>query len=543
MGASSFRRLRWGQRIALLGLLVLVLSPFGFVAGRSLIRLDDPSPAVGRAQVITQGIAALPDGDYVMRIVRRTAPALGDAKIGRRALGFALATDEPILITEVTGDGDDVAYRDVARIAPGEAYLTLEGTRQIRASLSGESSSYTGIEFVPPDQANNVGTGELLYVSEALESPSGQHDLDLVRNVLAQQDIANVPDTGGQILVLATDGAIDILPGRTRGMRLEAGESAIFNAEELEIRASEESAYGIPTNQLGSLTNMLQTDSPVAGYVVVVIGPEVPKTGEPTPTATATTAPIEPSATAVPTEVIPEPTSEPEVLGSVGVIGRLCQPGVSIEEISDAACPVIPEGFDLVLSGPSGTFGLGSANRIDASWYWTELTLGTYSLSPTLYPGNANDYFIPGSSAIGGSSETGYSITVDESAPAIVAPIYFLQPAVRVTTAPVSVAIAVCEDGPDGPVSCSSPGSWDIDPQPYLVSSTGLQYSWTDAKQTRFVYTWNVPAGTYSLYQSGWQGDFYINGTRYSPGSAFVFTTDGINPVQIDVQDVMYIIE
>src|SRR5690606_7862808 len=124
---------RWGQRIALLGLLVLVLSPFGFVAGRSLIRLDDPSPAVGRAQVITQGIAALPDGDYVMRIVRRTAPALGDAKIGRRALGFALATDEPILITEVTGDGDDVAYRDVARIAPGEAYLTLEGTRQIRA--------------------------------------------------------------------------------------------------------------------------------------------------------------------------------------------------------------------------------------------------------------------------------------------------------------------------------------------------------------------------------------------------------------------------
>ncbi len=543
MGASGFRRSRWGQRVALLGLLFLVLSPFGYVTGRSLIRLDDPSPAVGRAQVITQGIAQLPDDEYVMRIVRRIAPVLGDAKVGRRALGFAFATDEPILITEVTGDDDDQQYQDVARIAPGEGFLTLEGTRQIRASLGTEPTIYTGIEFVPPDQANDVGTGELIYVSEAIKTPAGQRDLDLVRNVLAQQDIANVPDTGGQILVLATDGAIDILPGRSRSKRLEAGESAIFNAEDLEIRASEDSAYGVPTNQLGSLTNMLQTDDPIAGYLVVVIGPEVPKTGEPTATATFTAEPVLPSVTAVPTEAPVEPTAIPQELGSIGVTGRLCEPGVTTAKITDAQCPVIPDGFDMALSGPSGSFALANANRIDASWYWTELSLGQYGLSASAYPANANDYFIPGSAAIGGSSDGGYTVTLGPGAADIVAPVYFLQPAVRQTTAPVSVAISVCEQGPNGPVNCSSPASRDVDPMPYLVSSNGTTYTWADAQVTRGVYTWTLPADTWTLFQDGWNGDFYVNGTRYSAGSAYIFTTDGTTQVRIDVQDVFYIIQ
>ena len=124
MVASGIRQSRWGTRLLLVGLLLLVLSPFGFVAARSFVRLDDPSPAIGRAQVITQGIAQLPGDQYVMRIVRRTAPALGDAKIGRRALGFALATAEPILITEVQGEDE---YRDVARAAVGGALMLGAG--------------------------------------------------------------------------------------------------------------------------------------------------------------------------------------------------------------------------------------------------------------------------------------------------------------------------------------------------------------------------------------------------------------------------------
>jgi len=333
MGASGFGQSWLRSRFLLFGMLFLLLSPVAFVAARSFVTLTDPSPAVGRAQVVTQGISALPGTEYVMRVVRRTAPALGDAKVGRRVLGFALATDEPILTTDVEGDG---TFKDRARLAPGEAYMTLNGERQIRASLSGKPTQYLSIEFVPPDRGSDIGTGELLFVSDPITAQPGQRDVDLVRNVLAQQDIAKVPDTGGQIMVLATDGAIDILPKRTRGLRLESGQSAVFNAEEIEIRPSQTSAYGVPTNQLGALTNMLQTDNPVAGYVVVVIGPEVPKTGEPTPTPTPPAA----IATSESPSVTPSPSKQ--ATGSIGVTGRLCNPGVTVESISDVNCPVIP---------------------------------------------------------------------------------------------------------------------------------------------------------------------------------------------------------
>lgn len=538
MGASGNRQSRWGSRILLIGLLLLVLSPFGFAAGRSLIRLDDPSPAVGRAQVITQGIAELPGDEYVMRVVRRIAPPLGDAKIGRRALGYALATDEPIMITEVTGDDQ---YRDVARIAPGEAYMTaLEGTRQIRASLSGQPTEYTGIEFVVPDQAQNVGTGTLLYVSDPLSTPSGQHDLDLVRNVLAQQDVASVPDTGGQILVLATDGAIDIVSKRTPGLHLDAGESAIFNAEELEIRPSETSAYGVPANQLASLTNFLQSDNAAAGYVVVVIGPEVPKTGEPTSTAPTTpTTPAIPAAT-----VSPEATVPTEQFGRIGVTGRLCNPGVTVETINDENCPVLGSGFDLALANDAGTRTLTDAGQIDATWYWSDLPLGAYSLTATAYPPNATDYFVPGSAAVGGSSASGYSVTLDPAAPDLILPVYFLQPPPRPTSSATTFMFTVCEPGEAGPVNCASPSQYQVDPQPYLVSADKLTtLTEADAMRSGDSYTWNLPAGTWQMYQNGWTSYYYVNGQLVEGGNPYTFFVDGSNSSQYSVQDVYVVIE
>jgi hypothetical protein len=536
MGVSDNRQSRWGTRVLLVGLLLLVLAPFGFAAGRSLIDLDDPSPAVGRAQVITQGIAELPDDEYVMRIVRRIAPPLGDAKIGRRVLGFALATDEPILITEEEGENQ---FKDVARIAPGEAYLTLDNTRQIRASLSGQSTEYTSIEFVSPDRASDIGTGKLIYVSDVISTPSGQHDVDLVRNVLAQTDIANVPDTGGQILVLATDGAIDILSQQSGDKRLAAGESALFNAEALEIRPSENSAYGVPTNQLGSLTNMLQTDSPTAGYVVVVIGPEVPKTGEPTPTATLSAT--FPTQTPGPST---QPTTESEPSGAIAITGHLCQPGVTIETISDRSCPVLGDGFDLSLANADSSHTLADATRLDASWQWSDLPLGTYTLATTTYPANANDYFVPGSAAVGGSSATGYSVTLDQSAPNLILPVYFLQPPPQPTTSATTFTITVCQPGEAGPTNCTSPSQYQVDPRPYLVSADSLTtLTEANAQRTGDSYTWNLPAGTWQLYQDGWTSYYYVNGQLVEGGNAFTFVSDGASAVQYSVQDVYIVIQ
>jgi hypothetical protein len=528
MGASDFRQSRWGSRLLLLGLLFLLLSPLGYVAATSLVTtLTEPSPAVGRAQVVTQGISELPGSQYVMRVVRRTAPALGDAKVGRRVLGFALATDEPILITDVDPDG---TFADRARLAPGEAYMTLDDTRQIRASLSGQPAQYLSIEFVPPDQAQNIGTGKLLFVSDPITAPPGQRDVDLVRNVLAQQDIAKVPNTGGQIMLLATDGAIDILPKRSRGFRLQSGESAVLNAEEIEIRPSKTTAYGVPSTELAGLTSMLQTDNPVAGYVVVVIGPEVPKTGEPTPTATA----------AAIATTAPAPTAAQQTLGSIGVTGRLCNPGVTLESISDANCPVLPEEFDLALVGANTSKSLADASRVDMSWYWADLPLGTYALSATTLPRGAIDYFIPGSAAVGGSSATGYTVTLDQSSPNILLPVYFLRAQPQPTSSAVTFTIQACQQGL---VNCGSPSQSKVDPQPYLVGPNGQTLTAADAQRSGDAYTWSLPAGTWSFYQQGWQSYYYVDGTTIDGGKPYVFTTDGSSSASHLVQDEIVVIQ
>jgi hypothetical protein len=359
-------------------------------------------------------------------------------------------------------------------------------------------------------------------------SKAGQHDIDLVRNVLAQRDIASLPNTDGQILILATDGAIDILAERSGERRLAAGESAIFDAEELQISASENSVYGVPANQLGSLTNMLQTDSPVAGYVVIVIGPEVPKTGEPTPTAIPqATATLAPTATAAP-------------LGSIGVSARLCDPGVTIETISPESCPPVTEGFDVALSGGGISLSLADATLLGGDWTWAGLPLGNYGFAATAFPADANDYFVPGSAAVGGSSGTGYTVTIEPGAPNITLPLYFLQPAPRPTTSAVTFTIQACQQGL---VNCGSPSSYNVDPQPYLTGPDGQTLTAANAQISGDSYTWSLPAGTWSFYQDGWQSTYYVDGAAFEGGSPYVFVMDGKNPQSHLVQDEVIVIE
>jgi hypothetical protein len=175
---------------------------------------------------VTQGIAELPEGEVLWRLVERTARPRDEARPGRRVLGFVMATDEPVLLTNVNEDGN----KDVARLAPGEAFLVEQGTRQIRASMTDNPVSYLAIELVAADDADNAGDGEMLFTSEPFMAPVGSRDIDLVRNVLEVGEQALLPDTGESVAILATEGAIDILPSGGRARTLEAGESAIFRA-------------------------------------------------------------------------------------------------------------------------------------------------------------------------------------------------------------------------------------------------------------------------------------------------------------------------
>jgi hypothetical protein len=527
----------WWVAVAL-----VVLMPLGVVGARQLAPTGG-SPATGSAQVVTQGIARLSADRVAWRLVERTALPRIQAKATRRALGFVLASDEPILLTNAVPGGTE----DVARLAPGEAFLVKDGTRQMRASLSDRSVKYLALELVPADEVDEIGSGTLLYKSDPFAPPAGDRDFDLVRNVLELGETATVPDTGGSTVILATDGAIDILPDGGRTRTLQAGESAMFDAGELEIEAIEPELDGAKSVPAAAMTNRLAQQTPGgAAYVVAVIGEEVPPPPTPTPTPTATAEPTEepePTETAEsPTETAPatdegteEPTTRatatatatdvPEATGSIGVAVYNCPPGMTVESLVGDACRGAPGGFDIVLTTPDGeTLMVAEASGGGNSFVWSDLPLGQYGLIEDPLPEGYDSYFIPGSAAVGGSPETGYSVTIDESAPDIGLTIYNFQPQ---QTGSISVLVFDCPrtmaPGNYQASACPpSPGPYD-----FRLSGPALNGAWTAANAAAIggglLWT-DVPYGVYGLSETVYPRGYEQN---VAPGYAYDQGLDG----------------
>jgi len=237
------------RKLTVLAALLTFAGAGGAVARQSLI--GDDSPAVGRAQVVTQAVAEMPAREVVWRIVERTAPPRGEASSTRRPFGFVLASDEPVLLSNV----DAGATNDVARLATGEAFQVDAGTRQVRASLSDAPTSYVSLELVPAGWGDAVGDDRLLLTSDPFTPPPGDRDVDLVRNALGDGDTGLVPDTGEPVFILATDGAIDVLPAFGDPVRLQAGEGALVGGE-LEITVADD-AGDVASTSLAGMTSTL----------------------------------------------------------------------------------------------------------------------------------------------------------------------------------------------------------------------------------------------------------------------------------------------
>jgi hypothetical protein len=301
----NLRRLA-SPRLVLLALLVSV--PVGVATARQFVPVSN-SPATGHAQVVTQGIASFSGDEMVWRVVQRTASPRWEAKANRTVLGFVLASDEPVLLTNIV---EDNKKKDVAHLNLGESYLVEAGEKQIRASMTDEPVVYLSLEIVRAADAEKVGDGTLLYQSEPFTPPDGQRDVDLVRNILEQNETATLPDTGESVYILATDGAIDILPSTAEeATTLQPGESGIFTGP-LEITAVQPSAEGSgQIAAVGLSAGMLQAAEGGASYVVAVIGEEIPPIRTPTPTVTPTPTESEVPTEAPTEEASEEPTEEP----------------------------------------------------------------------------------------------------------------------------------------------------------------------------------------------------------------------------------------
>jgi hypothetical protein len=266
-----------------------------------------------------------------------------------------------VLLTNAT----DAGPVEVARVAPGEALLVTAGTRQMRASMTDHSVKYLSLELVPAAEADQLVGGKLLFKTAAFVAPTGDRDIDLVRDVLTQAEETIIPDSGQATVILASEGAIDVVPAGGRMTTLQAGEAGVFQGE---LHISRAAASGNADKPLlAALTEPMNqgTSSPRAAFVAGVIGVEIPPVGTtPTETATPTEIPFvpaptdtpapppqeaSPTETTLPTETATEtatlaptetPTTEPTATATEQPIGIIQQNPVKILK-SPTPTPVI----------------------------------------------------------------------------------------------------------------------------------------------------------------------------------------------------------
>lgn len=270
------RRPRWRltspglirSAVAVFALLFALASTFS-LAGARLLQGQQPdasSPATGHAAVIAQGVAAMPADEVAWRVTRASAPRPMDQP-DDRSLGFILAEEDALQLVDRDTDTQ-------TRLAAGEAAFIAEGTQQLQFALSDGPVAYYRLSLVPATGVGDDLGGEPIFTSETFPAPDGNHDIDLVRDVLEEDEEVEL-DLGSEevpALLLVTEGAIEVFP-----------------ANDLAPQPNQVTA-GQATTVAGDVT-IRATDPDGATFVAAVIGPEVPPVPRQTTTSAGTPSP------------------------------------------------------------------------------------------------------------------------------------------------------------------------------------------------------------------------------------------------------------
>ena len=394
----------WKRAAPIVMILALAFSLCGVTTPAAARQVDAGySPASGPAQVIAQGVVALPEGDVVWRTIRTRALLPADAPFEERPLGFVLATSDPLLLADQES-GEQV------RLGAGEAALVPAGAVQQRASLGSQAVSYLSIELVGVDAAPPPADATVLQPGQPFPSPAGLHDLDLLSATLVPGEAFTIPDSGAKNVVLITDGAANV--GRPGGeaVVLLAGEAASFSGE-LEVSVA---ADGGETQDVS--------------FVVAMIGPEVPPPPGIAETPAApeivdeTPAPPTETAAATGTPVTPGQ-------GAITVQVYTCPPGMVAETVAAATCAPTVEDFDVIISGErlESPLTLGDATTGEASFTWSGLPFGDYLIAEAVLPAGAMTYILSARNTTG-DPDTGYRVTLDAANPELTVRIYNFSP-------------------------------------------------------------------------------------------------------------------
>lgn len=236
-----------------------------------------PSPTSGRASVVAQAVVDLPEGDAVWRIRDIEVDSSG-TPVEAAYPAFAMVQGVPVIVESGVTELQQ-------RIASGEA-ATIAPNSDTTIRSMGPAQTVTIVDLLPASEATISGsTGT---IGSAFSMSAGSYDVDVIRDVLAEEESTAIPEGSGPTQLLLLGGQADINA----------------DAESFSL------ASGGDRMAMGDLTISATADDTT--ILAFRIGPDVALEDVATPAATpsaATPTPEAPEAT--PTQELEEVTTEP----------------------------------------------------------------------------------------------------------------------------------------------------------------------------------------------------------------------------------------
>lgn len=184
------------------------------LAGRSgpaagqVVTLGDDHEAT--TEVIAQGVMVMPKDDVAWRVVRGQAGPRADTKPQATDSGFVVATDRPIIVS-------DLDRQEQSLLGTGEAAWLPGGTHQQRAVPSGSGTSYTEVSLVRQSDAKSADADELVYAGDDFIPPDGSRDINLRAGTLGKDQTLKAEAGSGESVVVVASGTISVSSGGDLG--------------------------------------------------------------------------------------------------------------------------------------------------------------------------------------------------------------------------------------------------------------------------------------------------------------------------------------
>lgn len=433
-------------------IIAMLASPLATLGLQDTVTAD-PSPAEGQAGVIAQGVATVPD-QAAWQVSRDSAESLEDAVPEEQALGFVVAHQDAVLV-------NDLSFGTQNRLGAGEASFVAAGAVQQRVASGGSAVDYYQIGLVPADVASDAGGADMLFASDAFATPSGNRDIDLVRNVLAPDDEGDLAVGGAPALLLVIDGQITVEQNGTETLVLDAGEAGTVDGD----------------------ATLDSSGAQTASYVAAVIGPAVP--------------PI------------------PRFTGSVSIQVESCPQGMTPQTLDASACDVIDPAavFAINLLGADGN-PVADSVASDGQLAWSGLPFGTYTIDVPQLPEDVAEFLV---TDVDGVATSDLTVTIDRQSPDV-ARVLFTFPA-ETAQGTITLQVRGC---PEGMTPDTLAGDFcDLAPEGYAVqvteSATGEVLTLDDGTSDGASFTFG------GLQTSGDQdesGTYVVSETTLPPGYA-----------------------